>query len=336
MAKKIFNKPEDYAYASTRVRLFEKRLLSKAEKAQFLQVESYEEAMKLLQESAYGSRLDDGYTSPEDSLRAEAGRLRRELGDIAEGSPILRLISLEDIYHNLKVLIKIVLLGQDLEHLLVDVDGQDIKWLESLLRQPHENLKAEGEESVLFEAYKDLTTYGDPERVEVLLDKALYREKLELVRNLRSDLLLAWIVEQIDFVNLLIFLRMRRSGKTADWLELALVEGGKISHTELLKAYHRPELPSARNLVMHGASDAISRAWEKTLVEEDIGILEKAKDVQSLEFADRANHLTFGPEVLLAYYIKRTLEIQNLRTLLIALQSGLSAKQRRKRLRVVD
>ncbi|MDO5016133.1 MAG: V-type ATPase subunit [Eubacteriales bacterium] len=334
MTLKTCTKPEDYIFASSRVRMYDKRLLSREETAQFMRAESYEEALKLLRESAYGNRLDSGDLSYEDSLSREAERLRLELGELVPGSPLLRLMYLDDLYHDLKALVKMVLLDLDLAYLLVPLDIANLTWLQNLLERPELNRAETPEELTLLEVSRDYEKHHDPERLELIIDRGLYRDKQAVAEKLGSSLILDWLREQVDFINLIILLRMRRVKKHPDWYTFAMLEGGRIDRKALEDIYMSPDLPTGRRLEELGATDAISKAWQKALEENRPAVMEKARDEQSLVKAEEAAKFTYGPEVLFAYYLQRSLEIQNLRTLMMALRNGMSAEERREHLRI--
>lgn len=331
---KTCTKPEDYIFASSRVRMYDKRLLSREESAQFMRAESYEEALKLLRESAYGNRLDSGELSYEDSLSRETERLRLELGELVPGSPLLRLIYLDDLYHDLKVLVKMVLLGQDMAYLLVPLDIANLTWLENLLHRPELNKADTPEEQTLLEVSRDYEKHHDPERLELIIDRGLYRDKRAVAEQVGSALIQDWLCEQVDFINLIILLRMRRVNKHPDWYSFAILEGGRIDRKDLEDIYLAADLPAGRRLEELGATDAVSKAWQQALEDKRPAVLEKARDEQSLAMADEAAKFTYGPEVLFAYYLQRSLEIQNLRTLMMALRNGMSAEERHERLRI--
>ena len=335
MAKQRYTKPEDYIYASTRVRLFERRLLKAEDWVRFRQVTSFGEGLQLLKESPYGNRMEvDGLTYDE-SLNMESIRLRQELRSAAPGSPLLRLISLEDLYHNLKVLAKMHVLGQDLSYLLVEVEDFDLRYLDNLFAPPEQNRQESPEERAIAEVVEDYHKHQDPERIEIILDKALYADRAQLSKALGSDLIQAWQAEQTDYQNLAIFLRMKRAAKAQPLFAFAFLPGGRLKAEDMVALYGQADLPTTAELKGAGVDDDLLAAWDQAL-EGDIASLEKCRDEASLNRAKKAQRMTYGPEILFAYYLLRQTEIQNLRSLMIGLQSDLNAAQRAARLRLAD
>lgn len=335
MKAKKFTKAEDYIYASTRIRLLQKGLLSATEKVQFLQADSFTTALQLFKTSSYGKRLE-GKKSHEDILTEEAKFLRQNFAETAQGSPLVRLLVLSDVYHNLKVLFKMIFLDAHIHYLLHEVPEVDTQYLRAMYEHPTLNPRETLEEKAIDIVVQDFQKYKDPERVEVLLDKSLYQAMQETGKVLGSELIATWLKEQIDYTNLSIFLRMKRVHKKVEWLDLAFIEGGSVRKEELVKLYELPDLPGPREMSGAGMSHIITQSWEEAVQKQKVSVLEKARDERSLFYADKGGRYTYGPEVLFAYYIQRKIEIQNLRTLMIALRSGLSAEQREEHLRIVS
>lgn len=336
MAQQRYKKAEDYIYASTRVRLFERRLLKAEDWSRFRQVTNFGEGLQFLKETPYGNRMEvDGLTY-EESLNQESIRLRRELREAAPGSPLLRLISLQDLYHDLKVLAKMSVLDQDLSHLLVEVEDFDLRYLENLLTHPEQNQEENLEEIALADLVRDYRKHQDPERLEIILDKALYADMAQVSQDLASDLIRCWQQEQTDYQNLAIFLRMKQAAKPQPLFDFAFLPGGSLKKDHLVALYGQADLPTAADLQAGGVSDSLLAAWQQAVDQGDIGLLEKKRDEASLQLAHQAQRKTYGPEVLFAYYLLRQVEIQNIRTLMIGLQSELNAAQRAARLRLAD
>lgn len=336
MAGFTFKKAEDYIYASTRVRIFERRLLSKDQKAQLLAAESYEEALRILLESPYGHRMDE--TGPEKfsyrkSIKAEAERLQRELSDILQGSPLLRFMALEDIYHNLKVVAKMWILDSDLEHLLVPVHAFSHEYMLNLLVNPEMNRKGTAEERSLAKIREDYSSNKDPERIELILDKDMYSELSEVLSSLKSPLLENWLRDRVDLQNLLIYLRMKELGDPPSWYDFAFIPGGNIPQEQAVAQFAKADFPEKRVVSSWRISNQVIKAYMQYLESEDINLLEKRRDELDLYYADKAKRLTYGPEVIFSYYIRRQKEMQNLQILILGLQSGFSAERLDKHLR---
>lgn len=336
MAQQRYTKPEDYIYASTRVRIFERRLLKPEDWVRFRQVASFGEGLQFLKETPYGNRMEvDGLTYDE-SLNRESILLRSELRGAAPGSPLLRLISLQDLYHNLKVLAKMNVLDQDLSHLLVEVEDFDLRYLENLFAHPEQNKQESPEETAIADLVSDYQKHQDPERLEIILDKALYADMAQLTQELGSDLIRQWQQEQTDYQNLAIFLRMKRAGKAQSLFDFAFLPGGTLNKEILAGLYGQADLPTGADLKAAGVTDSLLGAWTQAVDQGDLAYLEKRRDEAGLNLARKAQRMTYGPEILFAYYLLRQTEIQNIRTLMIGLQSDLNAAQRAARLRLAD
>lgn len=335
MKEKTFQKREDYIYASSRIRVHEKRLIPLRQMQQLFEAGDYEEAMRLFKDTPYaaGFTQASGELSYDEVLEAERKRLFAEIAEAAPGSPLIRLISLNDAYHNLKVLLKQVLLEKDLSYLLVEPESLDLNYLSNIIRSPERNPLETPEEKALGAAAADYAEHQDPQRSEMLVDKAMYEELLSLAKGFENPLIGDWVKEQIDFINLETFLRLMRQHRSAGWLETAFIEGGRLPQKLLIKAYEEGALPSEAQLKGIKLTPRVREALARSRETGDPAVLEKARDEASLETAEEGLRMTYGPEVLFGYWLRREMEMLNLRMLLVSLKSGMSAEKRGERLR---
>ena len=330
---------EAYIYASSRIRVAEKRLLTSQQLQQLFAAQDYQEALRLFRETPYGVSLSRApeELSYDEALRMETRRLSRELAEAAPGSPLLGLFTLEDEFHNLKILLKQQVLGKDFSQLLVEVPGQNLLYLRKLVEQPERNPRESLQEKALSEALKELDQTADLQRGEFVLDRALFAAELELARQLDSPLIENWVRTRIDLQNLGTALRLRLSGGSEERFSLAFIPGGELAKVTLLPLVSElgdEELGGesfTRRLPFH---EPLLSAVVSALSKRGPARLEKARDEATLRAAREALKITYGPEVLFGYALSRQMEILNLRILLVSLQSGGKAEVRDNRLRV--
>ncbi len=330
---------EAYIYASSRIRVAEKRLLTSQQLQQLFAAQDYQEALRLFRETPYGVSLSRApeELSYDEALRMETRRLSRELAEAAPGSPLLGLFTLEDEFHNLKILLKQQVLGKDFSQLLVEVPGQNLLYLRKLVEQPQRNPRESLQEKALSEALKELDQTADLQRGEFVLDRALFAAELELARQLDSPLIENWVRTRIDLQNLGTALRLRLSGGSEERFSLAFIPGGELAKVTLL-----PLVSELGDEELGGESftrrlpfrEPLLSAVVSALSKRDPARLEKARDEATLRAAREALKVTYGPEVLFGYALSRQMEILNLRILLVSLQSGGKAEVRDNRLRV--
>lgn len=330
---------EAYIYASSRIRVAEKRLLTPQQLQQLFAAQDYQEALRLFRETPYGVSLSRApeELSYDEALRMETRRLSRELAEAAPGSPLLGLFTLEDEFHNLKILLKQQVLGKDFSQLLVEVPGQNLLYLRKLVEQPERNPRESLQEMALSEALKELDQTADLQRGEFVLDRALFAAELELARQLDSPLIENWVRTRIDLQNLGTALRLRLSEGSEERFSLAFIPGGELAKVTLL-----PLVSELGDEELGGESftrrlpfrEPLLSAVVSALAKRDPARLEKARDEATLRAAREALKVTYGPEVLFGYALSRQMEILNLRILLVSLQSGGKAEVRDNRLRV--
>lgn len=322
-------KREDFLYATGRVRILEKRLLPPRQMQLMLDASSWEEVIRLFRETHYGRGLgaDATLADCERALAEERKRLYEEIHDVAPNSPLTELVTAQDRYHNLKVLLKTVFLGEDLSHLLVEVRDTDMFYRENLLRFPEKNPRESWEEKAVAAALEDYREHGDLQRSEFLMDRHMLMEMQELAQAIPSPLIQDWVREQVDFYQLNVFLRMGKGAEPLERFTLTLAEGGSYSKEEWLEFYQEGKFPLFEdNPRLNGLVTALQAGAGPAL-------LEKARDEASIEWAREGQKVTYGPEVPFSYWLGREMELLDLRILLVSLSSQLPAEKRAQRLR---
>lgn len=334
MRESAYSSNEDYIYASSRVRFFEKRLLSFEQLRRLFDAESVEEALRLLKETPYGLRLkaSDSEADIERVLLEERERLFRELEEAAPESPGLQLLTLEEDYHNLKVLFKKVVLGLDVDHLLLPFHSSEWLYYENILAAPGRNPAVTLREQAIDRLMKDWEKEHDPWRAELILDHGMFQELRELARRMDSEIVDEWIQKKIDFYNLESYLRFLRLGVDASFFRAAFADGGSLHPDALLALYREGREPEEKDYERLGFTAELREACDEYKKRGNPHVIEMLRTESSWKLACRAERLTYGPGVLFGYWLRRELEITALRTLFISLRSNLSREERRARL----
>ena len=86
------------------------------------------------------------------------------------------------------------------------------------------------------EARQVLSTTGDPQLSDFVLDRAYYREMLSCAGDSGSDFLVRYVQATIDAANLRSAVRTLRMGRGADFLRRVLFSGGTVQEDRILAA----------------------------------------------------------------------------------------------------
>ena len=116
----------DYGRSVVTVRVLEKKLLTKNKLDRMIDAETPEEVLKLLGDTEYSQNMSDIQNAQdyEVILKRETERVFNLVRELSNDTEIVDILSLKYDYHNLKVLLKGRLSGNDFSYLLMDAGTQ--------------------------------------------------------------------------------------------------------------------------------------------------------------------------------------------------------------------
>ncbi|MGI6545781.1 MAG: V-type ATPase subunit [Fastidiosipilaceae bacterium] len=334
----IPTKREDYIFASSRVRQMEKSLLSSRVLRGMADEENFRGTLKLFSESSYGvilanARRADDY---EFALKAERDRIYTELQELVPGSPVNDLLAFPYVYHDLKVLLKEHILAADFSHMLVPAGGIDINYLRGVIQNPERNPRKTDVEVAIRQVQDDYAVHHDPQRIDLLLDKACAAAMAKTAAASGVEMLRTYTEQRIDFINLNAFLRVRNQGKDGEYLAEVLCAGGAVEPTGWLRLLDEGQTKIVNQLKSTTVSEPVSRALIQYFDYGQMSDVEKARDDAGVSLALEGSSVTYGPEVLFAYALRKEAEIQNLRMILSASKMNIPFERIAGRLRRLD
>jgi V/A-type H+-transporting ATPase subunit C len=325
-----------YAYAVARVRGMETRLLDRQWVERLLS-ETPAGALKALGDSAYQDALA-GVTRPEDVEAGLEKVLADTLGTIARLSPEPELIDLFRLrwdFRNLKSLIKAAAL-KTAEGGLGLAAGVGTVPVEVLRKAVEERGFAAlppvlaGAARGALDAYRDTNELSAIDRV---CDAALWAHSLGTARSKGDAFLESYFRTEIDLGNVKTFVRMKEAGRDATDLAQTLIVGGTLDVPFFRGLLGEPTDAVARALEFGPYSELapVFRDWSP----EKAHALERACDNALLRKVESAKTVTFGIEPLVAYILRRQIEIKLVRTAVLAKLDGFARSDVEERLRVI-
>ena len=328
MAKKL--KDTDYLFISTYLHSRERDLLTAARMERMIEAPTAEEAAKVLSEIGYGEFNPSSEGELSAVLAAEQEKLFEDLYRFVPDKAVVDVFKVKYDYHNLKTLLKSRAMGSDGSRLLLDagrVSAQEMRRavtegdygsLPELLRQAAE------------EAGEVLSSTGDPQLSDFVLDRAYYAEMLSAARATGSAFLVEYVQGTIDAANLRSAVRTLRMRKGADLLKKVLVEGGTI----------RPE--SVQAAALAGSLEELYRPTHLRAAAElgtaaaqggSLTAFEKACDDAVTAVAARAKSVPFGVEAVISYLAAKEIEFTAVRVIMSSRMAGIGGDTIRERLR---
>ncbi|MCI9156018.1 MAG: V-type ATPase subunit [Lawsonibacter sp.] len=318
-------KDTDYLAISARIRAMENRLLTRERMDRMIEARDNAEAMKILAECGYA----------EGPLDAVLGQARAEVfKDMEQGAPDPRLVEVFQIkydYHNAKTIIKAQAQGVAPERLLLAGGRYDPAqlwdgWKREALTGVDEAFK-----KAMEQAQAALAEGGDPQRSDLILDRACYAEMARLAQELQSSFLQGYVRLSVDVANLRTAVRVHRMGREGDFLRQVLLPGGNVSETAIAAARGDALGEVFRSGPLAQAADLGAK-----LTQPEGGALtafERECDNALTAYLAAARRVPFGEEAVIGYLYAKELEFTAIRAIFAGRAAGLDGETIRSRLR---
>jgi len=319
-------KDTDYLSISARIRAMETRMLTRERLDRMIDARDDGEAMKLLAECGYNDAV--GLDEALAQARAEVFR------DMEQGAPDPRLVEVFQLkydYHNAKTVLKAQAVGADPERLLLSagryapgellegIRREELRGVSEPFRQAVERAKAVLEEE------------RDPQKADLVLDRACYAEMAELAKELDSEFLAGYVRLSVDAANLRAAVRVHRMDRDADFLRQVLLPGGNVSEQAILAArgdaldepFRAGALAQAAAL---GAAAARPGGGPLTAFEREC-------DNALTAYLAAARRVPFGEQAVIGYLYAKEQEFTAIRAIFAGRAAGLDGDTIRQRLR---
>ncbi|MBR4992207.1 MAG: V-type ATPase subunit [Clostridia bacterium] len=322
-------KEERYLCVSAYVRALESRLLTQSDLARMIDAGTNEECLRILSDHGYPDLRPDMATV-EQALRESREELLADLATILPDRVILDLFRIRYDYHNVKVSLKALWTAVDGTHLLMGGGRLEPLALYHTLQTCEDNDLPDLLLAAVREARKTVGATGDPQKGDLILDRACFAEQLLLARQSDSPFLLGYVRLLTDMANLQTSVRVLRMGRDTHLLADALFPGGTVEPGALLDAVRTGDLTAPWAA---GPLEEAAALGQEATAGGSLTTFEKACDDALTRYLQRAVLTPFGLEPVLAFIAAREQEQRNIRIIVSGRLAGLPADTIRKRMR---
>lgn len=302
---------ERYLWVSAYVQALEGQRLTWADLNQMIDAATPEDSLRVLTDRGYPPLRPD-MTIVERALREHREELLSALSSSLPDNTILDLFRIPYDYHNVKVALKTRWTKVDGTRLLLGGGRLEPQSLYRALQTGEEN----GLPQVLRDAAKaareTVSATGDPQRGDLILDRACFAEQLFLAQRADSPFLTGYVRLLIDRANLQAAVRVLRLGTDLSLLAEALIPGGTVTPDTLLGSARTGDLtaPWIASLLEEAAEMGQTAKAGGSLT-----AFETACDAALAYYLQRAALIPFGPEPVLAFLAANEREQQNIRVI---------------------
>lgn len=319
-------KDTDYLAISARIRAMENRLLTRERMDRMIDARDNSEAMKVLTECGYP---ENG--SLDQTLAQARAEVFRDLERAAPDPKLVELFQIKYDYHNAKAILKAQARSLSPERMLLAGGRYDAQTLLDGWRRGELQGCSERFRRAMSQAWDGLKEDHDPQRMDLLLDRACYQEMADLARALGSGFIAGYVRLQVDVANLRAAVRVARMGREGDFLRQVLLPGGNVSEQTLLNARGEGLAEAFRSGPLAQAAELGAK-----LAQSGSGALtafERECDNAVNAYLSAARRTPFGEQTLVGYLYAREAELTAIRSIFAGRAAGLDGDVIRARLR---
>ena len=318
-----------------RLRVYETRLLDKSKLDRMIDSNSAQEALKVLQETEYANVMTNVKRAEdyEVILSEELKRLFNVMYDISPEKSLVDLMSIKYDYQNIKVILKGIFLKEDLSYLLIDVGTIKASKLKSSIENNELRDLSPIMREAIEEATKDFENSKDPQMVDIILDKYMFKAIIEIKESIKDRFIDKYVEAVIDSTNLKTLLRIKKQNKGREFFASVIIEGGTLDKDKLLGMLNDSVENIAIKLSFTDYAEFIKSGIEYYIKTGSVSLLEKLVDNYIMDMMKDAKIIPFGVEPILAYIYAKETEIKVIRIIMVGKLNNISAEVVRERLR---
>ena len=318
-----------------RLRVLETRLLDKAKLDRMIDSDSADDAIKVLHETEYGNVMTNVKRAEdyEDMLSAELKRIYHEAYDMSPSKELVDIMSMKYTYHNAKVILKGMFLKEDFSYMLINIGKDDVQKMKSSIENNNFSDFNGNMRKALEETISDFESKKDPQRIDIILDKYMFKEMKDIAKALDDKFTNKYIEALIDLTNIKSLLRIKKQNKGRDFLLSVVIDGGKISNDVLVALLSDATENIPGKLSHTDYVEVLKNGVEDYIKNSSASLLEKLVDNYIMEIMKEAKFIPFGGEPLLAYIYAKETEIKVIRIIMVGKLNNISPEVIRERLR---
>ncbi|MBQ7504093.1 MAG: V-type ATPase subunit [Ruminococcus sp.] len=220
-----------YEYSIGSVRAKEKSLLNSSDIEQMLSYNSEDELLRFLVDKGYGegSNIDE-------VISAHTKDIWDYLKTVAPDFDIFNVFLIQNDAHNLKVILKSIILDKRHDELLLSPFTIDTQLIKKAVEQKKFDILPEWLSAAAGEAYNIIAHKTDARECDAVIDKAVMEQMIVLSKEPDSKFIEEYINTVVFYNNIKIALRSSRTNASADFLDKALCDVDEFRKTSVIAA----------------------------------------------------------------------------------------------------
>ena len=327
---KSYNATE-YMYSSARIRALETRIAGKEQIVRLTDADSVEAVQNSLVDFGFETAYTaDGRFDREETLLSVLKQGFSELQGM-ECADAVGFLKYQYDCNNIKALIKCAAADIEADDMLLALGSVSISDTKKAFANKDYSAFPANMASAIIEAEEAFAATKNPQKVDFIIDKAVFADMLECAGRTGVPLADALVRTKIDLINAMMavrLIRMKLGAQAAALFGEVYIPGGSLDKETLSEA-----LAGEDKLCEALAYGKLSALAELIASGAELGVLEREADDIWCRVAREARYLPFGAEVAIGYIFALEYEVKNIRIILAGKEAGLDAEVIRERLR---
>ena len=326
----------EYIFADAYICSYMKDLMTKSDLIRLANCPDFDSAESLLRDFGYGESPEVRMLNVEAFIRREQTKLFQMIYNTLPERAELALYLYPYDYHNVKVCLKSEILGIIPDDNLLMTSGDiDFRRMMAMVRDRSYEFMPVNMKDAVIEALDLYSRSRDPQEIDIIMDKACYKDMLEAAEESKEEFLIGFVKHQIDLLNLKVFARLREMGKAWSFFRRVYLPDGNISENFYIESWEESYAQVAEKLVPYGYGLSAVMAEGGAQIKEkgSFTLYEKMLEDSLMEYNKKAKYLSFGLVPIAGYWIGKEVELDNIRIILMGMLAGESHENIEERLR---
>ena len=308
---------DEFIFSDAFIGCYVQKLMHRADLIRLANCADIASARTLLMEFGYDDPKDGDVEDVEMFIRHEQLKLYEMIYKNLPGRTEMASFLFPFDYHNIKVCLKAEILSETpTEFELISVGDFDWKMMVAMIRDRNYSKMRSTMRDAVQEALDMYGRTGDPQEIDLILDKACYKDMVLSARETESQFLVDFTRMAIDVLNLKTFVRLKEMKRPWTFFKKVFMEEGFIPE-EVFVAGYDESIPQFAERLIHPGLSAALKEGARSLEETGHFVrIETLLDNVLMDENKKAKDYLIGIEPIAGYWYAKEQEIDNVRIIL--------------------
>lgn len=317
-----------YPYTYARVCALEKRLINSEKLKRLMDMNSANDMLRALMDMGYGDglRVDDVFDY-EKLISNDLAVAYKDVRDMSPQAQITNLFFLKYDYQNLKILLKLQILGEQ---------GDDLIGNGTIPVTHLEKAVIAGELNRLPEEMRVLIREAKAARngseIGYMADKAMFEQISKELASIDDKNVIKYWETQADYYNIITVFRAKALNDVS-LIDRAYLKLGNVKLKNMQDAFSKTKDEAVRSLSTSNLDSGIIKGLDYFLKNDSLSVLEKNKDNFFIDMFKPLSRDMFSIACLIGYLLAKEQEASIVRVIMVAKINSIPQKLVEERLR---